>query len=76
VGALKPRGPIGPMEATREGRTYVVRIPVDKDGERVVITLGAAEAQELAALLIAAQVGVPTCTEPNQSSADAPLRRS
>lgn len=52
MGALKPRGPSGPMEAVREGRVYVVRIPVEGGDGRVVIALDADEAQELGRLLL------------------------
>lgn len=53
MGAMKPRTQSGPLEATKEGRTYVIRIPMD-DAGRLVVTLDAQEAQELAHLLLAA----------------------
>jgi hypothetical protein len=39
------------MEAVREGRSYIVRIPVESGDGRVVIALDAQEAQELGRLL-------------------------
>jgi Protein of unknown function (DUF3117) len=51
MGALKPRTGTGPLEAAKEGRTYVIRVPLE-DGERLVVTLDAQEAQELARLLL------------------------
>ena len=54
MGALKPRAGSGPLEATKEGRTYVIRVPMD-DGGRLVVTLDAQEAQELARLLLATE---------------------
>jgi hypothetical protein len=53
MGALKPRAGSGPLEATKEGRRYVIRVPMD-DGGRLVLSLDAQEAQELAHLLLAA----------------------
>jgi hypothetical protein len=52
MGALKPRAGSGPLEAAKEGRRYVVRLPMD-DGGRLVVVLDAQEAQELARLLLA-----------------------
>jgi hypothetical protein len=52
MGAMKPRTGSGPLEAAKEGRTYVIRIPMDDEG-RLVVTLDAEEAQELARLLVA-----------------------
>lgn len=46
MAAQKPRSGDGPMEATKEGRGIVVRIPVDGGG-RLVIELNAEEATDL-----------------------------
>jgi hypothetical protein len=54
MGAMKPRTGTGPLEATKEGRSYVIRVPMD-DGGRLVVTLDAAEAQELADHLLHAE---------------------
>jgi hypothetical protein len=50
MGAMKPRTSNGPIEVVREGRHYVMRIPMD-DGDRLVIALAAGEAEELGHLL-------------------------
>ncbi|MFT3900592.1 MAG: DUF3117 domain-containing protein [Gordonia sp. (in: high G+C Gram-positive bacteria)] len=47
MAALKPRTGDGPMEAAKEGRGIVVRIPVDGGG-RIVFELTADEAAALA----------------------------
>lgn len=52
MGAMKPRTGSGPLEAAKEGRRYVIRVPMD-DGGRLVVTLDTEEAQELARLLVA-----------------------
>lgn len=54
MGAMKPRTGSGPMEAAKELRTYVIRVPMD-DGTRLVLALDAAEAKDLAQLLLAAE---------------------
>lgn len=48
---MKPRTGSGPMEVQREGRKFVIRVPMD-DGERLVVTLDAQEAEELGRLLV------------------------
>lgn len=53
MGAMKPRTGSGPIEATKEGRKYVIRVPMD-DGGRLVMTLDPTEAAELSRLLLAA----------------------
>ena len=55
MGALKPRGTSGPIEAAKEGRAYVLRIPVEGEGGRVVIALDAGEARELGLMLAACE---------------------
>jgi hypothetical protein len=52
MGAMKPRTSKGPIEVVREGRHYVMRIPMD-DGDRLVIALAPGEAEELGQLLAA-----------------------
>ncbi|NDB19011.1 MAG: DUF3117 domain-containing protein [Actinobacteria bacterium] len=44
--AMKPRTGDGPMEAVKEGRHIIVRIPVEGGG-RVVLQMNADEAREL-----------------------------
>jgi hypothetical protein len=51
MGALKPRGMLGQLEATKEGRSYVIRVPLEELGECLVLQLSADEARELGALL-------------------------
>ncbi len=53
MAAMKPRTGEGPLEATKEGRGIVMRIPSDGGG-RLVIELKSEEAEELAAALNAA----------------------
>ena len=50
MAAMKPRTGDGPLEATKEGRGIVMRIP-SEGGGRLVIELNAEEAQELAQAL-------------------------
>jgi hypothetical protein len=42
---------MGPLEATKEGRSYVVRLPLEDLSETLVLSLTADEARELGALL-------------------------
>lgn len=51
MGALKPREGPGELEAAREARRVIVRIPVDERAERVVFTVDDQEAKELATRL-------------------------
>lgn len=46
MAAMKPRMGDGPMEAVKEGRGIVVRIPIDGGG-RLVVELNAEEAEAL-----------------------------
>ena len=46
MAAMKPRTGDGPMEVTKEGRSIIMRVPVDGGG-RLVVELNAAEATEL-----------------------------
>ena len=50
MAAMKPRTGDGPLEAAKEGRGIVMRIP-SEGGGRLVIELNAEEAQELAQAL-------------------------
>lgn len=50
MAAMKPRTGDGPLEATKEGRGIVMRIP-SEGGGRLVIELTPDEARELAAEL-------------------------
>lgn len=54
MAAMKPRTGDGPMEATKEGRGIVMRLPIDGGG-RLVIELTQEEAAELAQVLTGAQ---------------------
>ena len=56
MAAMKPRTGDGPLEATKEGRGIVMRIP-SEGGGRLVIELTPDEASELAAALSAAVLG-------------------
>lgn len=46
MAAMKPRTGDGPMEAVKEGRLIIVRVPVEGGG-RVVFSVNDAEAAEL-----------------------------
>lgn len=50
MAAMKPRTGDGPMEAAKEGRGIVMRIPIDGGG-RLVMELNVEEADELASVL-------------------------
>lgn len=50
MAAMKPRTGDGPMEATKEGRGIVMRIPIEGGG-RLVIELSVDEAAALASVL-------------------------
>jgi len=50
--AMKPRTGDGPMEVTKEGRSYVMRVPLEGGG-RLVVELKADEAKELGEKLLA-----------------------
>lgn len=51
MGALKPRGVLCPMEATREGRGVVIRVPLDQLRESLVLQLSVEEAKQLGVAL-------------------------
>jgi len=46
MAAMKPRTGDGPMEAVKEGRLIIVRVPLEGGG-RLVVSVNDAEAQEL-----------------------------
>ncbi len=50
MAAMKPRTGDGPIEATREGRDIILRVPLDGGG-RLVLSLKQEEVQELARVL-------------------------
>ena len=53
MAAMKPRSGDGPLEVEKEGRSHILRIPVEGGG-RLVISLSKDEVQDLADTLIAA----------------------
>jgi hypothetical protein len=53
MAAMKPRTGDGPMEAVKEGRLIIVRVPLEGGG-RLVVSVNDAEAQELHDALAAA----------------------
>jgi len=46
MAAMKPRTGDGPLEVTKEGRSIVMRVPLEGGG-RLVVEMTAAEAAEL-----------------------------
>ena len=50
MAAMKPRTGDGPMEAVKEGRLIIVRVPLEGGG-RLVVSVNDAEAKELGAHL-------------------------
>ena len=50
MGAMKPRTGDGPMEVTKEARSYIMRIPLEGGG-RLVVELNLEEATNLASVL-------------------------
>lgn len=50
MAAVKPRTGDGPMECPKEGRCYVLRIPVEGGG-RIVVELNAAEVAALSEVM-------------------------
>ncbi|MDT7538756.1 MAG: hypothetical protein QOI82_2341 [Actinomycetota bacterium] len=47
MAAMKPRTGDGPLECTKEGRGYVMRVPLEGGG-RLVVELNAQEVSDLA----------------------------
>lgn len=50
MAAMKPRTGDGPMECPKEGRGYVLRVPLEGGG-RLVVELNAQEVKDLGAVL-------------------------
>ena len=50
MAAMKPRTGDGPMEVTKEGRGYVMCVPLEGGG-RLVVEISREEAEELGGLL-------------------------
>jgi len=50
MAAMKPRTGDGPMEAVKEGRLIIVRVPLEGGG-RLVVSVNDAEAKELHGVL-------------------------
>ena len=51
MAAMKPRTGDGPMEVTKEGRSLIMRVPLEGGG-RLVVELNAAEASNLRECLV------------------------
>ncbi|CAB4905268.1 unannotated protein [freshwater metagenome] len=51
MAAMKPRTGDGPLECTKEGRSYVMRVPLEGGG-RLVVELNAEEAKNLGEALL------------------------
>ena len=51
MAAMKPRTGDGPMECPKEGRGYVLRVPLEGGG-RLVVELNGEEAKELGEKLL------------------------
>ena len=52
MAAMKPRTGDGPLEVTKENRSYVMRVPLEGGG-RLVVEMKADEARELGDKLLA-----------------------
>ena len=52
MAAMKPRTGDGPLEVTKEGRGYVMRVPLEGGG-RLVVELNGDEAKDLGEKLLA-----------------------
>ncbi len=52
MAAMKPRTGDGPLEVTKEARSYVMRVPLEGGG-RLVVELKADDARELGDKLLA-----------------------
>ena len=53
MAAMKPRTGDGPMEVVKEGRSYVMRVPLE-GGRRLVVEISADEVKELGDALLGA----------------------
>jgi hypothetical protein len=51
MAAMKPRTGDGPMEVTKEGRSLIMRVPLEGGG-RLVVELNASEAANLKECLV------------------------
>jgi len=51
MAAMKPRTGDGPMEVTKEGRSLIMRVPLEGGG-RLVVELNASEAENLKECLV------------------------
>jgi hypothetical protein len=51
MAAMKPRTGDGPMEVTKEGRSLIMRVPLEGGG-RLVVELNSAEATNLRECLV------------------------
>lgn len=58
MAAMKPRTGDGPMECPKEGRGYVLRVPLEGGG-RLVVELNAQEVRDLSAVLSDTVSGMP-----------------
>lgn len=56
MAAMKPRTGDGPLEVTKEGRGYVMRVPLEGGG-RLVVELNATEVKDLGDALLSAVPG-------------------
>mgnify|MGYP001009976147 CR=1 FL=1 len=53
MAAMKPRTGDGPLEVTKEGRSLIMRVPIDGGG-RLVLEMNSDEAQALRDVLVEA----------------------
>ena len=67
MAAMKPRTGDGPMEAVKEGRLIIVRVPLEGGG-RLVVSVNDAEAKELYDVL--GGVVEPRLTRTSRRTAD------
>ena len=67
MAAMKPRTGDGPMEAVKEGRLIIVRVPLEGGG-RLVVSVNDAEAKELHDALAASSALASSPTRRAQSS--------
>ena len=58
MAAMKPRTGDGPMECPKEGRGYVLRVPLEGGG-RLVVELNAQEVRDLGSVLVETVKGMP-----------------
>ncbi len=58
MAAMKPRTGDGPLECPKEGRGYVLRVPLEGGG-RLVVELNAQEVTDMANVLAETVAGMP-----------------